>query len=225
MITSTVGQLLHKQREQLEYYGAMLCDAARQDLFRNIEARTVKFKTDAVINVAGCGIPRGGEIEAEFNKLVEFYSTASDRVFLGWVPATKAEAVKALDEVLHLFMSRLQLSAIREGMRGEEGQYFIQKAVDLANTIRRMPVTYGQDGLPPDKVVAHLHYFAGGQASWYITEKDREPGDQHQAFGLANLFGDGGELGYISINEIIRHGGELDFHWQPKTLAEIRRGD
>jgi hypothetical protein len=80
--------------------------------------------------------------------------------------------------------------------------------------------------------VAYLHYFAGGQANWYITEKDKGcpddedyggPGGppQQQAFGLADLFGDGGELGYISIAEILANRGELDLHWTPKPLSEI----
>ena len=37
---------------------------------------------------------------------------------------------------------------------------------------------------------------------------------QLQAFGKADL-GHGGELGYISIVEIIKCGAELDLHWQP----------
>jgi hypothetical protein len=90
-----------------------------------------------------------------------------------------------------------------------------------------MPKTGEQDG-KGEQATAYLHYFAGGQASWYITEKDAgspddDPGTgQIQAFGLADLFGDGGELGYISIAEILENGGELDFHFTPKTLAEIR---
>lgn len=49
-----------------------------------------------------------------------------------------------------------------------------------------------------------------------------EKGKQHQAFGVADLFGDGGELGYISIPEITAEGAELDFHWTPKTIAQVR---
>ena len=67
--------------------------------------------------------------------------------------------------------------------------------------------------------MVHLHYFTGSQ-DWYITERDTSE-EQHQAFGLAD-FGDGGELGYISIAELIKHGVELDLYWKPRTLAEIR---
>jgi hypothetical protein len=124
-------------------------------------------------------------------------------------------------EYLAPFMSNRQRNSVRSLMRGEEAQFFIDKMIELAAQIKAMPKTYDQDGLG-DKAIAHLHYFAGGQANWYITEKDKNGGPQHQAFGLADLFGDGGEFGYISIAEIIANNGELDFHWTPKTIAEIR---
>jgi hypothetical protein len=47
-------------------------------------------------------------------------------------------------------------------------------------------------------------------------------GPQLQAYGLADLYGDGGELGYISILDLIRHNVELDLYWTPKTLNEVR---
>lgn len=130
-------------------------------------------------------------------------------------------------KVLQPFLSQAQKATIGNGARGEEKQYFYDKAVELAATIRDMPETYGQDG-KGDQAVAYLHYFKGG-ADWYITEKDKGGGDvenvQQQAFGLADLFGDGGELGYISIAELTAAGVELDLHWTPKTLAEIRGKD
>ena len=45
--------------------------------------------------------------------------------------------------------------------------------------------------------------------------------EQRQAFGLANL-GYGGELGYISIDEITRAGAELDLYWTPKALQKVK---
>jgi hypothetical protein len=90
-----------------------------------------------------------------------------------------------------------------------------------------MPKSYETDG-QGDKAIAHLHYFAGG-SDFYITEKDKGdgrdevPGQQHQAFGLSDVFGDGGELGYVSIAELIQHKVELDLYWTPRTLAEIRK--
>ena len=142
-------------------------------------------------------------------------------------PRTKVKAhfgYAALETLKH-FMSRQQMATVLQCMRGEERDFFFDKMIELASTVAAMPKTGETDGEGAEAIV-HLHYFAGGQANWYITEKDvgsaddEEPG-QHQAFGKADLFGDGGELGYISIAEIIANNGELDFHWTPKPLKEI----
>ena len=90
---------------------------------------------------------------------------------------------------------------------------------ELSAVIGGMPKTYDQDGMG-DAAVAHLHYFRGA-ADWYITEKDMEGKGTEQAFGLADL-GYGGELGYISIDELISAGVELDFHFAPKTVGQIK---
>ena len=128
---------------------------------------------------------------------------------------------------LRPFMGAAQFSTMRRCARGEEGDWFITRMVELAALILTMPKTYEQDG-KGEAATAHLHYFTAS-ADWYITEKDAEtpekPG-QHQAFGLADLFGErfqgGGELGYISIVELIENGAELDLHWTPRTLAAVR---
>jgi hypothetical protein len=121
------------------------------------------------------------------------------------------------------FISPQQMAALHQCLQGEERQFFIGKLAYLASVIAGMPVTYEQESKGQDATV-YLHYFAGGQANWYITEKDKEtpeePG-QHQAFGLADLFDDGGELGYISIVELMQAGAELDLYFKPRTLREI----
>jgi len=89
------------------------------------------------------------------------------------------------------------------------------KLAELAKVVETMPKTYETDG-QHDPVV-HLHYFMGGM-DWHIIERDMMP-EQLQAFGKANL-GYGGELGYISIDEITKAGAELDLHWQPKPLSQ-----
>lgn len=124
--------------------------------------------------------------------------------------------------VLCHFMGHSQRASVKAGLRGEERAYFAQTLAQLAATISAMPQTYEQDGKGDDAVV-HLHYFFRG-ADWFITEKDSDPDGegQHQAFGLADLFRDGGELGYISVIEITAAGAELDFHWTPKTLGEVK---
>lgn len=131
--------------------------------------------------------------------------------------------------VLKDFIGAAQLKTLGQlAQRGEEREFFRDKLWTLAELVAAMPKTYEQDGKGNAAIVS-LHYFAGGQASWWITEKDKGSIDdpagqnpQHQAWGLADLFGDGGELGYISIVEILENGGELDLYFKPKTLGEVR---
>lgn len=116
------------------------------------------------------------------------------------------------------FISPSQLSVMGTNCRGEEGEWFKAKLVELAETINTMPHTYQQDG-KGDEAIAYLHYFRG-VADWYITEKDMD-GGVLQAFGLAHI--QETELGYISIAELVKYGAELDLHFTPKTLAEIKK--
>lgn len=132
-------------------------------------------------------------------------------------------ALKVLtDTGMNHWMSESQNKAVIAGLMGEEWQFFADKMKELAGVIAAMPKTYDQDG-KGDEAVAHLHYFRGA-ADWYITEKDMEGRGTEQAFGLADLYGDGGELGYISIIELTEAGVELDFHFEPKTIGQIRGG-
>src|ERR1051326_9634668 len=134
--------------------------------------------------------------------------------------ATKLDAANAL-KTLRGFIGGSQLRVIGDGCRGEERQYFFDKLVQIAGIVTRMPKTYETDG-QGDNAVAYLHYFFSN-CDWFITEKD-EAADgegQIQAFGLADL-GYGGELGYISIAELITLNVELDLHFTPSTLAQIK---
>lgn len=138
------------------------------------------------------------------------------------------EAIARYAKLLSKFMPPGQLKVIINNIRGEEGEFFVKMLEGLHRDISAMPATYDQEGAG-DEAIAHLHYFHGG-ANWYITERDigesgnkAEPiGDQYQAFGLADLFGDGGEIGYISIEELRQNGVELDLYWEPKSLRSIR---
>lgn len=132
----------------------------------------------------------------------------------------KNQAIEAMPSVIP-FLSRSQLAAMADGCRGEEKEFFMQKFIGLAQQINTMPVTYEQDAMG-DQAIVHLHYFLNG-SDWYITEKDVDGGIQ-QAFGYAVLGGNdqAAELGYISIEEITRHGGELNLYFMPCTLAEIK---
>lgn len=136
-------------------------------------------------------------------------------------PATKLDAANAL-VTLHGFIGRSQLSAIGHACYGEEQQFFINKLVELAGVVSSMPKSYETDG-QSDNATVYLHYFGAGNCDWYIIEADtNEDGEgQHQAFGLADL-GYGGELGYISIAELIQLNIELDLYFKPCTLAELK---
>lgn len=116
------------------------------------------------------------------------------------------------------FIGRSQKSAMADILRGEEREWMAKTIIDLVERIDKMPKTYEQNGKGNDAIV-YLHYFKRS-ADFWITEKDRE--DQTpQAYGKADLFGDGGEMGYISIDELVENNVELDLHWLPKTLKEI----
>jgi len=128
-----------------------------------------------------------------------------------------SESVK-LPSNLKQFISRQQLNAIVRGCKGEEKEYFFDLAANLGKRFATMAKTYEQDGKGDDAVV-YLHYFRGGM-DWFITEKDMED-EQHQAFGMADI-GYGGSLGYISLVELMENNIELDFHWTPKTLGEVK---
>jgi hypothetical protein len=125
------------------------------------------------------------------------------------------------------FMTRAQLLTLAVATAGEEAEHFVDLLIDLKAKIDAMPRTYDQDGLG-DMAIAHLHYFIGNTDVW-VTELDKsapgEGGQHHQGFGFVCLNGDVecAELGYISIPELLRVGMELDLHWTPKTIREIKK--
>ena len=125
---------------------------------------------------------------------------------------------------IRTFFSRNQFMAVAvasDPANSEEAEFFLRKLIDLAQQIDTMPKTYEQEG-KGDQATVHLHYFLGG-SDWYITEKDMDGGIE-QAFGYAILNGDDecAELGYISIQEITDCGAELDLHFTPCTLGDIK---
>ena len=126
------------------------------------------------------------------------------------------EAMAALDDPLSRFIGMDQLEILRESLRGEEQKFFIDKIKELRDLITSMPKTYEQDS-KGDQAVIYLHYFVGS-CNWWITEKDCEF-IQQQAFGLADL-GYGAEYGYISIEELMENAVELDFYYEPRTIAD-----
>ena len=116
------------------------------------------------------------------------------------------------------FTGNAQRRMISLGLRGEERDWFVDLVKRLNGIIATMPKTYDQDGKGEQAVVS-LHYFTAG-CDWWITERDTET-EQRQAFGLADLGNSDPELGYISIVELLQNHAELDFHFEPQTLAEL----
>jgi len=117
------------------------------------------------------------------------------------------------------FMPTQQLAFMQRLTHGEEGEYFVNKFEEMANTVSTMPKTYETEGVAMDDKNIVLHYFYAN-LDWYIIEKDMEEGEpQYQAFGVADLSGGG----YISIDEIINmRGVEIDLHWKPCTVAQLK---
>ena len=104
-------------------------------------------------------------------------------------------------------------------IKAEEKQFFFDKMVEMAEVIKTMPKTMEQDG-QGDDALAYLHYFIGS-CDWYIIEKDMLK-EQYQAFGLADL-GYGSELGYIPITELMANNVELDLHFEPQSIGELKK--
>ena len=118
------------------------------------------------------------------------------------------------------FIGTAQTWALVNGCKGEEKEFFKGKILEMAETISNMPKSYETDG-QGNNAVAHLHYFTGSW-DWYITEKDVDSDGQGQiqAFGMVDGFEC--EMGYINLKEVTRAGAELDLHWAPCTLRQIK---
>lgn len=126
------------------------------------------------------------------------------------------------------FMHVAQSTIVEQLMLGEEGQFFIDKMIELDGRITTMPSTHGQQDVRDP--IAYLHYFFGG-SDWYITEKDQVGSGVEQAFGYACLNGDmlNAEYGYIPIVELVGltirgFHVELDFHFDPVPMSEVIQG-
>ncbi|MFT7880451.1 MAG: DUF2958 domain-containing protein [Sulfurimonas sp.] len=135
-------------------------------------------------------------------------------------PKDNSEQLEKL-KVIKGFIGGSQYSILEDAVNSEDNEF--EEVINrLHQTITTMPKTYEQDG-KGDKAVAYLHYF-NSDSDWYITEKDMED-EQLQAFGLVSLHGGEPELGYISIEELKSLNIELDFHWDNKTIGEIKGHD
>lgn len=129
----------------------------------------------------------------------------------------------SLHDVIHYMptlkkiMNPQQLNLAASLTKGSESQFYKNKLVELARLFENMPKTYEQDG-KGSSAIAYLHYFRGGTDA-YIIEKDSEE-EQIQAMAYVDL-GYGFEAGYVSIQEYLDCGLELDFHFKPQEIKEV----
>jgi len=121
------------------------------------------------------------------------------------------------------FMPRSERLVLLGNLLREEHEFFTEQVLDLVKRVESMPSTGMTDGQGDDAIV-YLHYFKGSVDAW-ITERDVGDGSgdtaQHQAFGKVDL-GYGAEWGYVSIQELIDNGVELDLYWTPKPMKECK---
>lgn len=132
-------------------------------------------------------------------------------------PPTVEDLLAAIQNC-RAFISTQQIDAMTDNCRGGEGEWFKEKFFELDRQFNTMPKIYEQEG-KGDEAIVQWHFFSGS-ADWYITERDTTRA-QRQAYGLADLFGDGGELGYISVLELIRSNIDFDLHWTPVPLKDV----
>jgi hypothetical protein len=81
---------------------------------------------------------------------------------------------------------------------------------------------YETDKIPLEKKIIHQKWhLTQANFYWLIAELDIK---QNLAFGYANLNDDiCAEWGYISIQELIDNGAEMDRTWQPCTFEEAQK--
>lgn len=142
----------------------------------------------------------------------------------------QAEQYLSNGGILANFMSVSQRLTLKELLNGEEGEHFVELVKKLVWRIKGTPVTYNTEEVETADKVLHLHYFLGGVDAWIVerdvgdTTDQNGEGEQLQAFGKITVVGGGwgeAEWGYISIQELIEAGVELDLYWEPKTVKEM----
>ena len=93
-----------------------------------------------------------------------------------------------------------------------------------------IPDLYSQEGVK-DPIVRVKFFcpYSSSRMVWYVTEFSTEDGDS--LFGWADLGMGGGELGYMSLEELAntQKNGlpliERDCYWTPKPLSECIKGN
>ena len=141
-------------------------------------------------------------------------SKSSNTVSVGR-DVTAADAEKYLENMSGL-ISFLQAGVMKSYLRDVDGAFFRMAIERIHQLVESIPATAETDGQFDDAIVS-LHYFYGAW-DWYVIELDKE---SREAYGL--VIGFESECGYFPISEIIREGAELDLHFQPCSLGEIKK--
>nr|WP_226827400.1 DUF2958 domain-containing protein [Igneacidithiobacillus copahuensis] len=136
----------------------------------------------------------------------------------GHVTENNGATLRDVPPAVLAFLPSSQIEITRLGLRGEEADFFWDKMQELRDIIEKMPKLYATDG-QKDRTIAFLHYFLG-DAHWYVMELDKT--EQHQAFGLADLGVGFPELGYFDLRAVVAAGAEMDYHFAPRTLRELK---
>ena len=194
-----------------------------QDFNEALYQKKVPQVTEKAVRDQHQAITNDFAVKELITKVNRFYGV-EDKVAAAPVAAPvndTMQCAKAAAKVIRPYLSVAQMKVINTFTKGEEGEWFLNKVIEIAEVIKTMPVTYAQNG-KGDQAVVHLHYFHHG-SDWYITEKDMD-GGVDQAFGFAILNGDtqNAELGYISIAELVESGVELDLHFEACTLEAVK---
>jgi hypothetical protein len=126
------------------------------------------------------------------------------------------------------WMPFAQRYVLKDLIKGEEGAWFVERLLAIKRRIEQMPKTHDTNG--QEDPVAHLKYF-GGPVTAYITEKDvgddpeagwQPDAEQIQAYGRIGILPSYPEMGYICLIELIEIGIELDLHFEPTPISQIK---
>lgn len=136
----------------------------------------------------------------------------------------------ALTGKLKNFMHVTQRTVLAEALDGEERVAIAENILQILARIEATPKTYETDNIAMKDKIVHLHYFMGGMDAWIIERdigtvpEEQGMGAQHQAFGIITTSGESfkdSERGYISIQDLIANGVELDLHFVPTSAKEF----
>lgn len=65
----------------------------------------------------------------------------------------------------------------------------------------KIPPLYSTDGVEIKDIVVKF-FCPSGSATWYVFEGSKHENGDWEFFGRADLFGDGGELGYFYLSQL-----------------------